>query len=231
VLASARGHVVTTAENAELGLRLLAAQRFDVVIDGLDRAWLPAIPYALPQLPGALEETGLPLGGELGLTDVEQLPELAELVTTAAPFYRPTFWPYVLGETDATSIEDYLDRYQVGGAPNAPQRLYAGLVSKEKNRGVSGLMNRFRPEVAPDSFSVLEFTVACPAEGPAQEQIGVVISVDKVSGFGKNGRALTDGQPRLHVEYARSKGGRVKYVWDELDGQSESGLVSGRTGA
>jgi hypothetical protein len=84
------------------------------IVDGIDRAMLPAIPYELPQLPGTLGE--LPAGGELGLTDVEQVPELAELVATAAPFYRPTFLPYILGETDATSIEDYLDRYQVGGA-------------------------------------------------------------------------------------------------------------------
>jgi hypothetical protein len=187
------------------------------IIDGIDRVLLPAIPYELPQLPGT--PGGLPAGGELGLTDIEQVPELAELVATAAPFYRPTFWPYILGETDATSIEDYLDRYQLGGAPSGEARLYAGLVSKAPNRGVSGFMNQFRPEVAPGSFSLLEFTVACPADGPPQEQIGVVISVDRVNGFGKNGDALTDGQPRLHVEYARPKGGQVKYTWDGLDGQ------------
>jgi Neprosin len=189
------------------------------VVDVLDRAWLPVIPYALPPLPGTLGESGLPLGGELGLADVEQFPELAALATVAAPFYRPTFWPYLLGETDATSIEDYLDRYQVGGAPAGADRLYAGLRSNEENRGVSALINQFRPEVAPDSFSLIEVTVACPAEGAAQEQIGVVISVDKVNGFGRNGSALADGEPRLHIEYARLRDGKVKYVWDELDGQ------------
>jgi hypothetical protein len=161
----------------------------------------------------------LPSGEALRLTDVAQIPELAELVTTAAPFYRPTFWPYILGETDATSIEDYLDRHQVGGAPSGEAHLYAGLVSSERNRGISGFMNQFRPEVAPGSFSLLEFAVACPADGPVEEMIGVVISADKVNGFGKNGRALTDGEPRLHVEYARSKGGQIKYTWDGLDGQ------------
>jgi hypothetical protein len=187
------------------------------IIDGIDRALLPAIPYELPQLPGMPGE--LPAGGELGLTDVEQVPELLDLVTTAAPFYRPTFWPYVLGETDATSIEDYLDRFQVGGAPSGEAHLYAGLVSPEPNRGVSGFVNQFRPEVAPGSFSLIEFAVACPATGPVEEMIGVVISIDKVNGFGKNGKALTDGEPRLHVEYARPKGGQVKYTWDGLDGQ------------
>jgi Neprosin len=156
---------------------------------------------------------------ELGLSDLDQVPELRDLVDTAAPFQRPTFWPYVLGETDATSIEDYLDRYQVGGAPSGEAHLYAGLTSDKPNRGVSGFMNQFRPEVAPGSFSLLEFAVVCPADGPVEEMIGIVISADKVNGFGKNGKALTDGEPRLHVEYARTKGGQIKYTWDGLDGQ------------
>jgi Neprosin len=197
-------------------VRTIQLQSGDI-IDGIDRDRLPRLPYELPQLPGTPGE--LPSGEELGLMDVDQIPELAELVATTAPFYRPTFWPYILGETDTTSIEDYLDRFQVGGAPSGEAHLYAGLVSSEPNRGVSGFMNQFRPEVAPGSFSLLEFAVACPADGPVEEMIGVVISADKVNGFGKNGKALTDGEPRMHVEYARSKDGQVKYTWDGLDGQ------------
>jgi hypothetical protein len=156
---------------------------------------------------------------EFGLTELEQSPALLELAATATPFRRPTFWPYILGETDATSIEDYLDRYQVGGQPVTSKRLYAGLVSSEPNRGVSGSMNQFRPHVEAKSLSIMEFAVYCPAEGDAQEMVGVVISVDKANGFGPDGKALEDGEPRLHIEYARPKGGHVEYEWDGLDGQ------------
>jgi hypothetical protein len=134
----------------------------------------------------------------------------------ATPFLRPTFWPYISGETDATSIEDYLARYQMPGQPVAADRLYAGLRSNEPSRGVSGYVNQFRPEVADDSFSLIELTVACPAEGPVQEQVGVVLSVDKVNAFGKNQQTLTDNELRLHIEYDNAK---INYSWDNLDGQ------------
>jgi len=188
------------------------------IIDGVERAMLPALPYALPPLPWLPQDVTLPQGVELGLTDIEQIPALADLVATAAPFHRPTFWPYILGETDATSIQDYLARYQVAGQP-AGNRLYAGLVSKEPTRGVSGYMNQFRPEVALGSFSLLEFSVDCPADGPEQEMVGVVISVDKANSFGRSQPPLTDGEPRLHIEYARTQGGKAQYAWDGLDGE------------
>jgi hypothetical protein len=189
------------------------------IIDGIDRASLPAIPYELPPLPWTPEELVLPEGVELGLMDVDEFPELLDLVATAAPFHRPTFWPYILGETDATSIEDYLDRYQVGGDPARYDRLYAGFQSPEPNRGVSGLMNQFRPEVAPDSFSLFEFAVGCPANGPSEEMIGVVISVDKTNPFGKSRQPLSDGEPRLHIEYKSAKVGKPRFAWDGDTGQ------------
>jgi hypothetical protein len=47
----------------------------------------------------------LPPGVEMGLTELEQSPELVELAATATPLHRPTFWPYILGYApDATSI-------------------------------------------------------------------------------------------------------------------------------
>jgi hypothetical protein len=165
------------------------------------------------------EDLALPPGVELGLTELEQIPELLELAATATPFHRPTFWPYILGETDATSIEDYLARYQEGGQPSGTKRLYAGLVSVEPNHGVSGYMNQFRPEVVPDSFSLIEFSVSCPAESPAQEMIGIVISVDKKNPFRRDQQALLDGEPRLHIEYARPENGKVRHNWDGMDGK------------
>jgi hypothetical protein len=188
------------------------------VLDFIKRDTLPAV--ELPALPFAPEDLMLPEGVELGLTELEQSAELLELAATATPFHRPTFWPYILGEApDATSIEDYLARYQEGGEPSGTHRLYAGLVSLEPNRGVSGFMNQFRPEVVDKSFSLIELSVSCPAEGPAQEQIGIVISVDKKNGFGMDRQKYLDGEPRLHIEYARSVNGKVSYVWDEMDSE------------
>jgi hypothetical protein len=183
------------------------------IIDGLDRATLPVLPYALPPLPWTAADLVLPPGVEFGVPDFEQYAELADLVTTAAPFERPDFSAYIMGETDATSIEDYLARYQVGGQPSGTEHLYAGLRSQEPNRGVWGYMNQFHPKVEPGSLSLMEFAVGCDAGGDLKEQIGVVISVDKVNGWG--------WEPRLHVEYARPNPytGKLEYVWDGRDGQ------------
>lgn len=189
------------------------------VIDLVDRNTLPTLPYALPALPFGPEAFVLPEGVSFGLTELEQNPEFLALAATAVPFRRPGFWPYILGEApDATSIEDYLERYQEGGAPSSAKRLYAGFVSMSPNRGVSGYMNQYRPEAEDESFSLIEFSVSCPAEGPRQELIGIVISVDKFNTFGTNRKKLKDGEARLHIEYARMVNGKVQYVWDGMDG-------------
>jgi hypothetical protein len=199
------------------GAEILAAFQLPSgdIIDFIDRDTLPGLPYDIPPLPFAPDDLTLPPGVEFGLTELEQIPELLALATTSTPFIRPAFWPYILGETDATSIEDYLARYQIGGQPFGVDRLYAGLNSSEPNRGVSGYVNQYRPEVESGSFSLIELTVACPKDGPAQEQIGVVISVDKANQFGRNREPLVDNEARLHIEYANSK---VGYVWDGVDG-------------
>ncbi|MEO5729037.1 MAG: hypothetical protein ABI134_20880, partial [Byssovorax sp.] len=178
------------------------------IVDGLDRSTFPDLPSPLPLLPFLPTDVKLPPDVTLALLDVDQIPELAALASTAAVFHRPTFWPYILGETDATSITDYLARYEVSGAPVGNQ-LYAGLVSDQANRGVSGYMNQFQPEVAAGSLSILEYTVGCPALNPT-EMVGVVLSIDRHNVGGRNPQGVFDGQPRLHVEYANSKSGKVK---------------------
>lgn len=188
------------------------------VLDFIDRNTLTALPYALPALPFGPEDFVLPEGLSLGFSELEQIPELLELAVAATPFHRPGFWPYILGEApDATSVEDYLQRYTEGGAPSS-KRLYAGLQSNEPNRGISGYMSQFRPEVASDSFSLLEFSVFCPAEGDAQELVGIVISVDRFNVFGTNRQKHQDGEARMHIEYARMVNGKTTYVWDGMDG-------------
>ena len=190
------------------------------IVDFIKRDTLPGLPYEPPKLE-------LPQGVGFGLTELEQLPELAELLANAVPYLRPTFWPYIVGEApDATSIEDYLARYQVGGhgdgteggQPSGVDRLYAGLVSAVPNRGVFGYMNQFRPKVDTLGFSLLELSVFCPLENPV-EVIGIVISVDKKNNFGVSKQRLQDEEPRLHVEYARMVNGKVRYRWDEMDGK------------
>ena len=189
------------------------------VVDFLDRNTLPPTPE-LPELPFSLDLT-VPPGVELGLSELEQIPELLAIAQTATPFTRPTFWAYILGETDATSIKDYLDRYQVGGAPSGSEHLHAGWLSKAENRGASSFINYFRPEheVEEGTFSLMEMIVACPADGDATEMIGVVISIDKVNPFQWSKQALADNQARLHVEYAVPDPvtGKAVYHWENAD--------------
>jgi Neprosin len=159
----------------------------------------------------------LPAGVTFGILDVQKIPALGDLVSTTAGFHRPNFSPYILGETDATSVTDYLDRYEVGGAPQG-NRLYAGLISSAANRGLSGYMNQFQPEVETGSFSLLEVAVLCSVNGSPQEVVGAVISVDKDTLGGRNAQGVYDGLSRVHVEYATTTNGKTKYVWDERDG-------------
>jgi hypothetical protein len=187
------------------------------IVDFISRDSLPPLPYELPPLPFAPEDLMLPAGVELGLTELEQFPELVAWAATATPFHRPTYWPYVLGLTDATSIEDYLSRYQLGGRIIGEEHLYAGIQTLQQTAqppiyGITGYINQFRPEVEDGSFSLIELAVGCPPD----EVVGVVISVDKLNGFGPKNHPYTDGEPRLHVEYARWNPSalRVEYKWD-----------------
>jgi len=125
-----------------------------------------------------------------------------------------------LGEApDATSIEDYVAKYQVAGQPAGANRLYAGSWTVQPNRGLSGYMNQFRPQVQTGSFSLTELAVTCPAGAAMQELVGVAISVDKVNTFAKNQPAHQDGEARLHIEYVRTVGGQTQNSWDGLDGR------------
>jgi hypothetical protein len=83
-------------------------------------------------------------------------------------------------------------------------------------------MNQFHPKVEDNSFSLIEFAVFCPAEGTAQEMVGVAISVDRQNGFGIDHYKLPDDDPRLHIEYARPVNGQVSYVWHGCHVHSES---------
>jgi hypothetical protein len=71
------------------------------IIDGIDRATLPALEDVIPATPWDPSALQLPPGIELGLADFDVYPEIAELVATTTPFVRPDFSPYIRGEGGA----------------------------------------------------------------------------------------------------------------------------------
>jgi hypothetical protein len=87
-------------------------------------------------------------------------------------------------------------------------------------------MNQFHPRVEEGSFSLMEFTVGCPALAQGvtpQEVIGIVISVDKVNPEGR------DGEPRLHIEVALpdpNGGPDPVYQWDGKEGRFQPNRLS-----
>jgi len=157
-------------------------------------------------------------GAELAKSELEKYPELFGPIGST-PIHRPMYWKYVLGETGATSIQDYLANYQdAGEAPSEPpaNRLYVGLIADAPNRGVTGIMNQFAPLVEKDSLSLMEFAVYCegaPGTSVQEELIGVVLSVDK------RNFAYLDPKDydalRLHVESYRTVDGVQHGGWDQ----------------
>ncbi len=169
----------------------------------------------LPDLSGLLPAP--PADGiQLGLTELEKYPELLGPVGTTV-FTRPDFSKYIMTDTGATSVEDWVQNHQVPSIPDSAYRLYAGLNIVEPNRGVSARVNMFKPEVAQGSFSVIELVVACPAIGPATEFLGILLSVDRANA---EADALTSGATpvRMHVEHWKYDNGQRTGSYDAYGG-------------
>lgn len=177
--------------------------------DWIDPSSLPLVPYELPELPWPAEDLVLPPGVEPAVNELGQFPELLGPAGTT-PLIRPDFSGYVLGDTGATSLQDYLDNHQVFGMPAGQDRLYAGFDLLQQNKGISATVNHFGGEVENETFSLVELSVACPATGEVQELIGVAISIDRWN-FEYEVEPLT---PRLHVEYARMVNGQLQGAWN-----------------
>jgi hypothetical protein len=155
------------------------------------------LPPAYQTAPSWTAEDLIPADGtELGRTELELYPELRSSNPNTTPIQRPDFSQYIMGNTGAASIQDYVDNYQVMGQPSGQTRLYAGLNSIVPNSGVSAVINQFQGEVEPGTFTLIEIAVICPFDGEMQEQVGVLLSRDR-----KNFKAEGDGRVRLHVEY------------------------------
>jgi len=180
--------------------------------DILDYIEIPPLDVPIPELPPLWENAALPEGVTLSLTEVEQYPELWG-PTGATVFNRPDFWRYILEDTGATSIEDWIANYQVHGLPDEPDRLYAGLDVVAPNRGASARINQFKPAVADHSFSLIEMAVRCPATGPATEFIGLLLTVDRVN-LGADAITLDGPHLRLRVEFWQNVNGNVNHSFD-----------------
>jgi hypothetical protein len=140
---------------------------------------VPPLDIEIPDIQGLLP--GAPSDGiQLGLTEVEKYAELWGPVDSTV-FVRTDFSKYIMEDTGATSVEDWLDNYVIQGIPNDPNRLYAGLNIPAANKGVFARINAFAPEVEKGSFSVIELAVACPAEGVHTEMVGIMLTMDWVN--------------------------------------------------
>ncbi len=169
------------------------------IYDWIESSSMPAL--ELPELPLPPVDLALPEGVQLPLSEMNEFPELLGPMGST-PMIRPDFSAYVMGETGAVSLQNYLDHYQVLGYPGGPDRLYAGLDLMESSQGVSAIFNHYVGEVEDKTFSLVEMAVACPAVGPPKELIGMIISVDKVN-FDRDLKKGEVATPRLHVEMAR----------------------------
>ncbi len=181
------------------------------IVDWVDNSAFE-LPDELPVIPFPAGDLILPEGIELPQSELDTFPELLGPEGTT-PLLRPDFSAYIMGESGAVSLQDYLDNHQVFGIPAGTDRLYAGLDVLQPNRGVMAIVNHYQGEVEDKTFSLMELSVACPADGPIQEAIGVVLSIDRV-----NFKSLLDDEeaqrPRLHIEVLREVNGELKGVWD-----------------
>ena len=102
--------------------------------------------------------------------------------------------------------------------PADQDRLYAGLDAPVPNRGVSAIVNHFSGEVEDHTLSLVEVAVSCPAFGPPQEVIGVMIALDRANPDARRKVSEEGLKPRIHVEVIRQVNGKSKAVWDIKEG-------------
>jgi len=183
--------------------------------DILDYMKIAPLAVAPPEIPPLWENAALPEGVTLALTEVEQYPELWGPTDTTL-FTRPDFSRYIMEDTGASSVEDWIANYEVHGLPDSAYRLYAGLSVVAPNHGASVRINQFKPEVAQDSFSLIELSVGCPAVGESTEFIGLLLTVDRKNSSA-DAHSIDGPQVRLRVEY-----------WREANGKLEGASISGQ---
>lgn len=204
-----------------LGWQIMAtsAGTFGDVYDWLDPNSVEGSQKEPPPTPTP-EQMQLPDGIQLQLTELDVFPELRGPEGTI-PVLRPSFWGYVLGDTGATSLDDWISNYQVVGAPSEQYRLYAGIVTLAQNRGAQVSINAFGGLIEPDTMSVLEMVVGCrDPNGEMRQQIGIAASRDNINNLrGRFFPHLADSVLRLQVEFLTEGPGVTgdkKGGWDDI---------------
>jgi hypothetical protein len=163
------------------------------VVDWLDPTSVPGSQIEPPPKPSPEELQTAP-GASRGLTEFDMYPELRGPEGTV-PLLRPSFARYVQGETEASSVEDFIRRHHVPGMPAGQKRLYAGLGKVVANKGATSWVNAFGGSIESETLSLLEMAVVCrgPDPGTTHEQVGIAASRDRHIYF--------DSLVRLQVEF------------------------------
>jgi hypothetical protein len=186
----------------DLGWKIVATTQGGLtgdIFDWLDPASVKGSDAEPPPLPTP-EELQLPDGVSLSLTELDMFPGPEGLI----PVVRPGFAAYVLGDSGASSLEDFLTNYVVPGVPGGPNRLYAGVASATPNLGATTHINSFGGLIQPGTTSLLEMVVGCrdpnnPVNGQMWQQVGIAASRDwATQGFQEFGAGTT---LRVRVEF------------------------------
>jgi hypothetical protein len=137
------------------------------------------------------------LGKELQRTELDFYPELRGPEGTI-PVFRYGFERYMRGETEATSLEDFLRNYSAPGQPAGQKRLYAGIGVKAFSTTASTWINSFGGAIEAGTMSLLEMAVVSRGwdEATTMELIGVASSQDRAN--------FHDSVVRLRVEFLTS---------------------------
>jgi neprosin-like protein len=155
-----RGHQIVLTETTAGGTVIDWVDRDSTDAAGVE----PPPPLDLPPRPDGVEVAEMePVSGPPG----------------AVPYVRPRFDPYVDGESDATSVDEFY-RTLPHGNPNAiNNRLYAQLARTVTNYGVFGAINgRWSSVQAPQgsNFVINELASFCrSAGGSVSDLVGVAV--------------------------------------------------------
>jgi hypothetical protein len=165
--------------------------------------------------PPPLSDEVLPAPGfNLAKLELDLFPEFRGPDGTM-PVVRPSFSRYIRGDTAATSIEDFIDNFQVTGTPDGGNRLYAGISSVgdpkdpktfTSNLGASAWVTAFSGPIEPGTMSLLEMAIGCRnlATGEMEQQIGIAAVRDYANTtFNNSG----DSVLRLQVEFLKHGAG------------------------
>jgi hypothetical protein len=186
-------------EYTDLGYRIVVTTQGPESGDLVDCVDKYSVADALDPPPPPLP-VELPADVQPQLMEVDVHPEM-RCPTDTIPFTRPSFSGYVFGDTGATSLDDWIQNYQVVGVPGAQYRLYAGMATVAPNQGGDVSINAFGGDIEPKTMSVLEMVVGCRQNGVMWQQVGIAASRDKMNYNRRKGGTMNDGRLRLQVEF------------------------------